>query len=79
MPCLLSFIITPLAVYLLVSPEIKTTPSAPLAATEQLKTMGKMTIREWGMVVTMLLLRSLGCRFMWIRPPQHLSDYQYFY
>ncbi|HBC5825863.1 TPA: DASS family sodium-coupled anion symporter [Escherichia coli] len=59
MPCLLSFIITPLAVYLLVSPEIKTTPSAPLAATEQLKTMGKMTIREWGMVGTMLLLLVL--------------------
>lgn len=58
-PCLFSFIITPFAVYFLVSPEIKRTPSAPLAAAEQLRVMGKMTVQEWVMVGTMLLLLVL--------------------
>lgn len=48
-----------LAIYFLVSPEIKTTPSAPLTAAEQLRAMGKITIREWVMVGTMLLLLVL--------------------
>ncbi|EEE9969083.1 DASS family sodium-coupled anion symporter [Salmonella enterica subsp. enterica serovar Nigeria] len=58
-PCVLSFIITPLAVYILTPPEIKTTPEAPIAAAVQLKDMGKMTGREWIMIGTMLLLLVL--------------------
>lgn len=58
-PCLLSFAITPFVIYMLVSPEIKKTPEASLVAAEKLKDMGKMTVHEWVMIGTMLLLLVL--------------------
>ncbi|HBA6946310.1 TPA: DASS family sodium-coupled anion symporter [Escherichia coli] len=59
LPCTVSFILTPLIVYFLVPPEIKKTPEAPLIATVRLKNMGKMTLPEWIMIGTVLLLLVL--------------------
>lgn len=58
-PGALSLILMPIIVYLFYPPEIKRTPDAPTIAHEQLQLMGKVTMREWIMVFTVLVLLTL--------------------
>jgi DASS family divalent anion:Na+ symporter len=58
-PGLICFICLPLFIYYLYPPTIKETPKAPHFAREQLKEMGPMSIAEWIMTGTVVLLLSL--------------------
>ncbi|HEY5470771.1 MAG TPA: anion permease [Bacteroidales bacterium] len=63
-PGLLSLILIPLFIYFIYPPEIKYTPNAAIMAKENLNKMGKMTIHEWILSFTFLLLL-----FLWIFGP----------
>lgn len=58
-PCLISFVIIPLVIYFVVKPEIKNTPDAPALAVKQLQEMGKITVGEWIMILTVVVLLVL--------------------
>lgn len=58
-PCLVSFFVIPLVIYLLTNPELKKTPEAPKVAAEELKKMGKISKYEIIMSVTIILLLVL--------------------
>ncbi|MCQ1564328.1 anion permease [Escherichia coli] len=59
LPCIVSFVVTPLIVYVLVPPQIKVTPEAPESALLRLREKGKITVPEWLMMGTVLLLLVL--------------------
>ncbi|OCG02840.1 DASS family sodium-coupled anion symporter [Gilliamella sp. wkB112] len=58
-PCLISFIVIPMVIYLLTNPELKKTPEAPKLAVEELKKMGKITLKELIMGATVIFLLVL--------------------
>lgn len=58
-PCLVSFIVIPMVIYLLTNPELKKTPEAPKLAVAELKKMGGITSKEIIMGSTVILLLVL--------------------
>jgi divalent anion:Na+ symporter, DASS family len=60
-PGIISLIAMPLIIYYYYPPEIKVTPEAPRLAKEELIAMGKMTLQEWLMLGTTILLLFLWC------------------
>ena len=58
-PGLISLLVVPWLLYVLISPEIKETPSAPRMAWEQLAEMGKVKRGEWMMAATFVTLLLL--------------------
>jgi DASS family divalent anion:Na+ symporter len=58
-PGLVCFLIAPLFLYKFYPPELKKTSDAPAMATEKLKEMGKVTVQEWLMVATFIILLVL--------------------
>jgi DASS family divalent anion:Na+ symporter len=58
-PGLICFLLTPLFLYKFYAPELKKTGNAPALAAEKLKEMGKVTVQEWLMVATFIILLVL--------------------
>ncbi|MDR0794091.1 MAG: anion permease [Chitinophagaceae bacterium] len=58
-PGLICFLLTPLFLYKFYAPELKKTGNAPALAAEKLKEMGKVTVQEWLMVATFVILLTL--------------------
>jgi DASS family divalent anion:Na+ symporter len=58
-PGLLSLLATPLLIYRLSPPELTSTPNAVQIAKDELKKMGKVSSKEWIMIVTLVILLSL--------------------
>ncbi|CAM6116585.1 unnamed protein product [Calypogeia fissa] len=58
-PALVALLTTPILMYKLYPPEIKSTPDAPAQAEKKLKALGPVTQGEWVMVATMLLAVTL--------------------
>jgi len=58
-PGLACFILMPLFLYKFFPPELKKTKEAPAMAAEKLKEMGPITIQEWLMVITFIVLLVL--------------------
>jgi DASS family divalent anion:Na+ symporter len=58
-PGLVCFLLVPLFLYKFYPPELKQTAEAPAMATAKLKEMGKITIQEWLMVATFIILLVL--------------------
>lgn len=61
LPALVGLIATPLMLYQLSPPELKSTPEAPLEAEAKLQAMGPMTLNEKYMLGTMAL-----AVFLWV-------------
>lgn len=62
------FLLVPVLLYKIYHPEIKTTPKAPMWASEQLKSMGKITRRE----LTLLVLVAIALA-LWIGGGQYVD------
>ncbi|KAL3693785.1 hypothetical protein R1sor_007436 [Riccia sorocarpa] len=58
-PALVALLTTPLLMYTLFPPEIKSTPDAPAMAEKKLQALGPVTQGEWVMIATMLLAVTL--------------------
>jgi DASS family divalent anion:Na+ symporter len=58
-PGLVCFLLVPLFLYKVYPPELKQTPEAPSLAAARLKEMGKVSVQEWLMVVTFIILLVL--------------------
>lgn len=58
-PGLVCFLLVPLFLYKVYPPELKQTPEAPSLAAAKLKEMGKISIQEWLMVATFIILLVL--------------------
>lgn len=58
-PGLVCFLIIPLFLYKTFPPELKKTADAPAIATKQLEEMGPISVKEWLMVATFILLLVL--------------------
>ncbi|MEO7216552.1 anion permease [Mucilaginibacter sp.] len=58
-PGLVCFLLVPLFLYKFYPPELKQTKEAPAMAAAKLKEMGKITIQEWLMVATFIILLVL--------------------
>jgi DASS family divalent anion:Na+ symporter len=58
-PGLVCFLLVPLFLYKFYPPELKKTAEAPAMAAAKLKEMGKITIQEWLMVATFIILLVL--------------------
>ncbi|MFW0718648.1 anion permease [Pedobacter sp. N23S346] len=58
-PGLVCFLLVPLFLYKVFPPELKETKEAPAIAAKQLKEMGPMSIKEWLMVATFIILLVL--------------------
>ncbi|BBN06238.1 divalent anion:Na+ symporter, DASS family [Marchantia polymorpha subsp. ruderalis] len=58
-PAIVAMLTTPLIMYNLFPPEIKSTPDAPAMAEKKLQALGPVTQSEWVMVGTMLLAVTL--------------------
>ncbi|WCT14809.1 anion permease [Mucilaginibacter jinjuensis] len=58
-PGLVCFLLAPLFLYKFYAPELKKTPEAPAMAAEKLKEMGPVSIQEWLMVATFIILLVL--------------------
>jgi DASS family divalent anion:Na+ symporter len=58
-PGLVCFLLVPLFLYKFYPPELKKTAEAPAMAAAKLKEMGKITIQEWLMVATFIVLLVL--------------------
>jgi DASS family divalent anion:Na+ symporter len=58
-PGLVCFLLVPLFLYKFYPPELKKTVEAPAMAAAKLKEMGKITIQEWLMVATFIILLVL--------------------
>lgn len=59
LPGLVCFLLLPLFLYKFYPPELKSTKEAPSMAAEKLKEMGPVTIQEWLMVATFIILLVL--------------------
>jgi DASS family divalent anion:Na+ symporter len=59
LPGLVCFLLVPLFLYKFYPPELKETKEAPAMAAEKLKEMGKISIQEWLMVATFIILLVL--------------------
>lgn len=59
LPGLCCFILMPLMLYKFFPPELKKTKDAPAMAAEKLKEMGAITVKEWLMVATFVILLVL--------------------
>ncbi|XP_047341995.1 dicarboxylate transporter 2.1, chloroplastic-like [Impatiens glandulifera] len=55
LPAILAIAVTPLLVYKLYPPEIKSTPNAPIMAATRLKEMGSPSLDEWLMIGIMIV------------------------
>ncbi|MGY4537643.1 DASS family divalent anion:Na+ symporter [Mucilaginibacter sp. UYNi724] len=58
-PGLVCFLLVPLFLYKFYPPELKQTKEAPAIAAAKLKEMGKITVQEWLMVATFIILLVL--------------------
>jgi DASS family divalent anion:Na+ symporter len=58
-PGLVCFLLVPLFLYKFYPPELKQTKEAPAMATAKLKEMGKISLQEWLMVATFIILLVL--------------------
>ncbi|MBD1362711.1 anion permease [Mucilaginibacter sp. ZT4R22] len=58
-PGLVCFMLVPLFLYKFYAPELKKTPEAPAMAAAKLKEMGKISLQEWLMVATFIILLVL--------------------
>jgi DASS family divalent anion:Na+ symporter len=59
LPGLVCFLLVPLFLYKFYPPELKETKEAPAMAAKKLKEMGKISIQEWLMVATFIILLVL--------------------
>ena len=59
LPGLVCFLLVPLFLYKFYPPELKQTKEAPAMAAAKLKEMGKITVQEWLMVATFIILLVL--------------------
>jgi len=58
-PGLVCFLLIPLFLYKVYPPELKKTPEAPAIAAQELKKMGPVSVHEWMMVATFIILLVL--------------------
>ncbi|KAF4709232.1 hypothetical protein FOZ63_031995 [Perkinsus olseni] len=70
---LVSLILIPLVMLVLVKPEIRRTPEAPVVAHSRLEAMGPLSVREWTMLLCFL---GVVCRALaWSTVCGHLTPY----